>query len=94
MVTLFYIKKEEDFLYFRCFIKIGDSDMCIIGFLWIELRKLKSLPPLQKQRDSVILIGESERDFQCLADGIHLRVKRESGEKPERSGHCKQGVRL
>ena len=43
MVTLFYIKKEEDSLYFRYFIKIVDGDMCIIGLLWIELRKLKPL---------------------------------------------------
>ena len=40
-MTLFYIKKEEDSLYFRYFIKIVDSDMYVIGLLWIELRKLK-----------------------------------------------------
>ena len=44
MVTLFYIKKEEDSLYFRYFIKIVDRDMCVIGLLRIELRKLKQEP--------------------------------------------------
>ena len=50
MVALFYIKKEEDSLYFWYFQKIVDSDMCIIGLLWIELRKLKEYSSLKKTK--------------------------------------------
>lgn len=41
MVTLFYIKKEEDSLYFWYFQKIVYSDAGRIGVLPTKLRKLK-----------------------------------------------------
>ena len=60
MVTLFYIKKEEDSLYFRYFIKIVDSDMCIIGLLWIELRKLKVFKQLKKIKKTIIIESSTQ----------------------------------
>ena len=41
MGTLFYIKKEEDSLYFRHFLKVVYNKAEGIMVLWINLRKLK-----------------------------------------------------
>lgn len=42
MVTLFYIKREYDSLYFCYFLKVVDNKIVQIRVLWIILRKLKN----------------------------------------------------
>ncbi len=55
MTLKFYIKKEEDSLYFEHFFKVVYNKARKIGGLWIKLRKLKYFEKLTKRENRVII---------------------------------------